>query len=375
MNFIRLWWRSLNKYTIVSVLLLISIGLILVTTSSPVIANRVGVKEFYFINKQILYLSFSIGIIVILSILDLSSLKKICLISFLFFLILMILVPIFGYETKGGKRWLSFGIISIQPSELIKPLFAVVIGWIMSLKNIKKIFTITSVTTLYIIIAYFLIKQPDIGMFILLSMSFIGQLFITGLPLIFGILFFTISFISLIICYLWLPHVAERIDGFLNNSSMSYQVEKAVGAFHNGGFYGVGPGEGKIKQFIPDSHTDFIFAVAGEEFGGIFCIIITAIFFFIVIYNFYIIIGQQNSFIIFVGSGILIQFALQSIINMGVSLYILPTKGMTLPLISYGGSSLLAVSISIGVLLSITKKDFKIITYKLNLKKYYDLCL
>jgi cell division protein FtsW len=219
---------------------------------------------------------------------------------------------------------------------------------------------------LYLLVAALIIIQPDFGMLVMITGAFGIQLFVAGMPLFWILLAMITSGFGVIGAYFWLPHVTRRINNFLDpESSENYQVTKSIMAFEHGGMYGRGPGEGTVKQVLPDSHTDFIFAVAGEEFGAIICLIVVCIFAYIVIRSTIKIINEEDKFTQLATTGIISQFALQTIINMGVTLNLLPTKGMTLPFISYGGCSTLAISIAIGMLLGFSRQKTSLSKYKI----------
>nr|WP_253307899.1 putative lipid II flippase FtsW [Rickettsia endosymbiont of Ceutorhynchus assimilis] len=365
-NFIKSWWRSTDQQIVISLMILFAFSLMLVTTSGSAVANRIGLEENYFSSRQIFYLSVASGLIILFSCFNKKWLKRFAILGFIFSIILLVLVKFFGYEVKGATRWINIGGLSIQPSEFIKPFFAVVIGWILSLKFEKDFPSFSVGIILYFIVALLLIIQPDFGMLVMITAVFGIQLFIAGMPIFWIILTSFIGLIGVSVAYFWLPHVTQRINSFLDpDSSENYQVSKSLRAFEHGGLYGRGPGEGAVKQVLPDSHTDFIFAVAGEEFGAIICLIVIGIFAFIVLRSFVKVVNEKDKFIQFAASGIIAQLGLQSIINIGVTLHLLPTKGMTLPFISYGGSSTLAIAIATGMLLGFTKYKTPLTSYKI----------
>lgn len=365
-NFLWRWWRAVDQQTVIALGILFGFSLMLVTTSSPAVAARIGLEESYFATRQIFYLGIAAIIILTLSCFDKKWIRRIAIAGFLGSFVLLLLVKLYGYEVKGAKRWINLGGLSIQPSEFIKPFFAVVAGWILSLKQYPDFpgFTISAV--LYALVAAVLITQPDFGMLIMITSVWGMQLFVAGMPLLWIMLAGVFSLIGVTAAYTLLPHVAQRINSFLDPASNeNYQVSKSLMAFENGGFYGRGPGEGTVKQVLPDSHTDFIFAVAGEEFGAIVCLVIAAIFAFIVIRGLIRALREEDQYVLLAVTGLLSQFGLQAMINMGVTLNLLPTKGMTLPFISYGGSSTLAIAIGVGMLLAFTKRQTNVTRYKM----------
>ncbi len=352
------WWWTVDRLFILTVFILMFIGVILIMASSPAVADRIGFDSFHFVRRQLFFILPSIFIMLSVSLLPPLWIRRIGVASFCLFLILFILTLIIGYETKGAQRWLQFGSFLLQPSEFIKPTLVIFTAWMLSEKMSDRTFpgyTITIGVSLLILTILFL--QPDIGMAMVISAVMFVQMFIAGLSIYFVILFSIFGMVIAFFSYLFFPHVASRVDRFLDpKSGDSYQVDTALNAFDNGGLLGTGPGEGVVKEILPDAHADFIFAVAGEEFGIILVLIIIILFAFLVLRGFSKILNETNSFIFLTTSGILTQIGLQAVINMGVNMRLLPAKGMTLPFISYGGSSLLALSFGIGVVIALTRR-------------------
>ena len=356
------WWRSVDQPAVTAYCILITFSLILVTTTSSSVAEKIGLVDNYFSSRQVIYLAVGMVIMVLFSLLDKKWIKRLGIVGFLISVVMLILVKFVGYEIKGAVRWIRIAGFSYQPSEFMKPFFSVVIGWLLSLKHNQNFPGFQISIFLYLLVAILLVIQPDIGMLILVTAVFGTQMFVAGLPIIWIILAKIVGFVGFIIAYFFLPHVASRINKFLDpEGNDNYQISKSILAFEEGGLYGKGPGEGSIKQYLPDSHTDFIFAAAGEEFGAIICVMMVATFAFIVINSLRRINHSQDKFTQFVSIGLITQFGLQATINMGVALNILPTKGMTLPFISYGGSSTIAISLAVGMLLGLTKHKASLI--------------
>ncbi|WP_342259514.1 putative lipid II flippase FtsW [Candidatus Tisiphia endosymbiont of Metellina segmentata] len=365
-NYIKWWWRSIDQQMIIALVILFVFSIMLVTTSGSAVANRIGLNEYYFASRQLFYLASALLLIIFFSFFSRKWLKRFSILGFIGSILLLILVRFYGYEVKGATRWINILGLSVQPSEFVKPFFAVVAGWILSLKFEDEFPSFSICISLYSIVALLLIIQPDFGMLVMVTAVFGIQLFIAGMPIFWIILAAFMLVFGVTAAYFWLPHVTKRINSFLDpDSSSNYQVGKSIRAFEHGGLYGRGPGEGAVKQVLPDSHTDFIFAVAGEEFGAIICLIIVGIFAFIVIRSLLKLINEEDKFIQLAASGIISQIGLQAIINIGVTLNLLPTKGMTLPFISYGGSSTLAIAIATGMLLGFTKHKTSLSKYKI----------
>ena len=365
-NFINRWWKVIDQQTIIAMVILLAFSLMLVTTASPAVANRIGLTDNYFSSRHVVFLTLAVIIILTFSLLDKKWIRRLAIFGFLGSLLMLVLVKFYGFEVKGATRWINIGGFSYQPSEFMKPFFAVVTGWILSLHYYEEFPSFKVCFMLFISVAALLIIQPDFGMLVMVSAVFGIQLFVAGLPIIWLFIAIFASVFGSIGAYLLLPHVASRINRFLDPvNSENYQITRSLEAFESGGLYGKGPGEGSVKQFLPDSHTDFIFAVAGEEFGAIICLMIIITFAYIVIRILINLLHEDDKFIQIAAIGIISQFGLQAVINMGVSLNLLPTKGMTLPFISYGGSSTLAISTGMGMLLGLTKRKASLVKYRL----------
>jgi len=352
------WWWTVDKWLLVALAMLALIGAILTLAASPPVAVRIGYDPFYFVRRELFYLPLAFVIMLGVSLMEPRGVRRISVLVFVGALALLVLTPYFGTEIKGAKRWIYFAGLSLQPSEFVKPAFAVVAAWMFAAQRQgQDVPGYAIAILLYIIIAAILVAQPDIGMVVVVSAVWFAQFFLAGLRALWVMLFASLGAGALVAAYIMLPHVASRVDHFLNpQTGDSYQVERAMEAFSNGGVFGRGPGEGVAKLHLPDAHSDFVFAVAGEEFGLIACLLIVAIYAFIVLRGIGRLLQEQNLFVLLAGSGLLIQFGLQAVVNMASELHLMPTKGMTLPFISYGGSSLLALALGMGMLLALTRK-------------------
>lgn len=354
------WWFTVDRTTFICMMALICIGFFLVIAGSPPVARRLGYADFYFVSRHQIFLGFSALVMVAVSMMDASRIRKLALLGFMASFILLLFLPFIGFENKGSIRWLRFGGMSIQPSEFMKPCLAVVLAWIFSLRLSQPGFPSYKIAiSAYAVVAFLLIIQPDFGMTVTITGMFGVQLFLAGISFLWVAGMVVLGIGGVIGAYFALPHVASRIDRFLDPSSGdNYQVEKSLDAFKGGGWFGRGPGEGVVKQHIPDSHTDFIFAVAGEEFGLLFCMLIVLLFAVIVVRGFLRMGQEQDSFRMIAVGGLLAEFGIQSIVNMGVAVNLLPAKGMTLPFLSYGGSSLIAMAGGMGMMLALTRKRY-----------------
>ena len=353
------WWWTIDRWTLAALIIIMGFGILLIQAATPAVAVKHGLDNFYFVERHLIMLVPAVIMIFGISLLPPRLIRWLALGLLLIFLPLLMITPFFGVEIKGAVRWLHFPGISVQPSEFVKPLFAVIAAWLFARQCERKGFPALSVNVLlYALIVVFLVMQPDIGMTFLVSAIWFGQFFLAGLPLMLVGMFIAAGIMGLFAAYYTLPHFTSRMDRFLSHNGDTYQVDRALDAFMNGGLFGTGPGEGTVKMSIPDAHADFVFAVAGEELGLIWCLVIVALFAFIVLRGFWRLKQENNLFIVLAVSGLLIEFGLQAIINMASTLHLMPAKGMTLPFISYGGSSLWALALGMGMLLALTRKRF-----------------
>jgi cell division protein FtsW len=361
------WWWSIDSAMLLLILSLMLIGVFLNATAGPAVAERIGAPYFHFLYKQLVFLIISVLIIIGISTISRKNIKRLALIGYIILILLLVLALFIGVETKGARRWINIFGVFIQPSELIKPFYTVLIGIILSSQSEQKnLFSFKSwnlnlALLLHVLICILLILQPDFGMTATISIVTLSQFFIAGLSMIWLLITSAIMSLGVFIAYQSLPHVASRINKFLNaQENSNYQVTKSLESYLNGGFFGKGPGEGSVKMVLPDSHTDFIFAVAAEEMGIFFCILIVIIYASIMIKSVIRCYQVKDLFVTYSVCGLMMYFGMQSLFNIGVTLHIFPTKGMTLPFISYGGSSMISFAIAIGIYLNLTKKTIKI---------------
>lgn len=356
------WWWTVDRLALSLLLILIAIGMFLSFAASPSVAERLNLDTFYFVKRHIIILIPTIAVMVSVSLLSPVGIRRLSLLIYLAGIILLVFTYLYGLEIKGARRWLLIFGNSIQASEFIKPALTVITAWLIAEKMHDETFPgiLLSMAAVGIVVGLLLL-QPDLGMTVVIVATWVGQLFIAGMPIFWMASFAGTGVIGLIAAYYFLPHVTKRIDQFLDPSAGSptqdlYQITKSLAAFANGGFFGKGPGEGIVKRNVPDAHADFVFAVTGEEFGLWMCVLIVCIFAGIVV-RFMIRSMQSSSLFILLGAtGLTVQFGLQAFINMASSLHLIPTKGMTMPFISYGGSSMLALAICTGMLLAFTRK-------------------
>jgi cell division protein FtsW len=352
------WWWTVDRWTLGGLIVLVFFGTVMSMAASPPVAERLGYDPLYFTERQLGLIPFALAIMLGISLLTPRTVRRVALVVFAVSFALLALTFVIGVEIKGARRWINLPGLSLQPSEFVKPSFAVLAAWLFAEQKQKSGFpgNLISIALCLVIVAM-LIKQPDLGMAVVVAAVWFGQFFMAGLRLYWVVAGGLAGASGLVGAYLLLPHVTSRIDRFLDPAAGdSYQVRRAMEAFANGGLWGRGPGEGRVKDVLPDAHADFVFAVAGEEFGVIVCVLIVAVFGFIVLRGLSRLLQEANLFVVLAATGLLMQFGLQAIINMASALHLIPTKGMTLPFLSYGGSSMLALAFGMGMMLALTRR-------------------
>jgi len=352
------WWWTVDRWTLFCVVTLIGFGYVLVLAASPAVAERIHQSRDVFIAKQVVFLALAGAVIVGVSLLTPRNIRRLALVGCILAIGLTALTLVHGIEIKGARRWIALPGMSIQPSEFLKPCFAVVTAWLLTEGRRTTGFPGKFLAFgVFGVILLLLKSQPDIGMLSVLTAVFFAQMFIAGMNTAFigaGALSMVGAAIG---AYVFFPHVRSRVTRFVHpESGDHYQVDTALQAFGNGGLLGRGPGEGRVKDLLPDAHADFVFAVAGEEFGLLICLTILGVFAFIVLRGLLRLVQETDEFVILAASGLVTGFGLQAFVNMASALHLIPTKGMTLPFISYGGSSALSVALGIGMLLALTRR-------------------
>lgn len=352
------WWWSVDRWVLFTIILLVAFGAVLSLTASPAVSTRLGLGTFGLAKRHLLLLPAAGTLLLAMSLASPRWVRRISVFGLLGSLLLLVAVLFFGNEVKGASRWINILGFSLQPSEFVKPFFAVVAGWLLALGRYQEGFPGRSIALLlWLAIAALLMLQPDFGQTALLTAIFAVQLFLAGLSWGLVITLTVIVLGGLVGAYVSLPHVAHRIDAFFNPAAGDgYQIGRSMEAFMNGGWWGRGPGEGTVKAYLPDAHADFVFAVAGEELGIVACLIIVLLFAFVVLRGFTRLLREESLFVMLAGAGLLALFGLQALVNMGSTLHLIPTKGMTLPFLSYGGSSLLALALCMGMVLALTRR-------------------
>jgi cell division protein FtsW len=359
------WFWEIDRVLLFFVAVLIAIGLIAVAAASPAAGQRysgngVSYAPLYYFYRQIAWIIVALPVMIGVSMLPRITAKRWCLIGTLFFTALLFLVPIFGVERNGAVRWLGVGFTQFQPSEFLKPLYIVSIAWMLSLKEQDESLPVVPLSGICTgLIALLLMKQPNFGETIIFASAWVMLLTLSGASLRMLGLLALAGMVGIVLAYLFYPVATVRIDAFLfaGAGHDSYQTESALRTLTAGGLFGAGPGAGVHKFQLPEPHTDYIFSVIGEEFGIIACLAIAAIYLVIVARVLIRLLHEEDKFVVLAAAGLVCQFGLQALINMAVNVQIAPSKGMTLPFISYGGSSMIALAIGMGLLLAFTRRN------------------
>ncbi len=351
------WWWTVDRWMLMAIVAIAAIGALLTLAASPAVAERIGFDTYHFVRRQFIFLPVSLIIMVLVSLMTPRGIRRLAVACAGFALLGMVATIFVGSEIKGASRWIHLAGFSLQPSEFIKPAFAVIAAWLFAESRTKANIPGNKLATGFaILIAALLLLQPDVGMTAVVAAVWGVEFFLAGLPLLLVAMIAVLFMGGIVGAYFTFGHVQVRIDRFLDPAAgEGYQVTRALEAFRNGGLFGRGPGEGRVKEVLPDAHADFIFAVAGEEFGMIACLVLVALFAFVVLRGFSRVLREDNLFILLAVAGLLVQFGLQVIINIASNLNMIPPKGMTLPFISYGGSSTLALAVGMGMMLALTR--------------------
>jgi cell division protein FtsW len=352
------WWWTVDRLLLGAFVLLILCGVILSLAASPSVATRIGLDPFHFFNRHVLFLAPSLIVMLGVSFLSPRQIRRSALIVLAISVTLIVITLVFGAEVKGARRWITILGVNIQASESAKPAFVVVVAWLFAESARRPEMPATSMALVSLLgLVTLLVLEPDFGQTMLILMVWGALFFIAGMRMVWVFGLAGSAAAGLFGAYLLVPHVAARIKRFMDPASGdTFQVDTAMESFFHGGWFGVGPGEGTVKRILPDSHTDFVFAVAAEEFGVIFCLALAGLFAFIVIRTLSRAYANEDLFTRFAASGLAILFGVQAAINMSVNLHLIPAKGMTLPFISYGGSSMVSLAYGVGMMLALTRQ-------------------
>jgi cell division protein FtsW len=352
------WLWTVDRLLWVAVLALMFGGIVLSLAASPPVASRLGLDPFYFVSRHVLYVIPALAVMLATSFLPPRHVRRLALGVFVLSIVLVAASLQFGAEVKGARRWLVLFGINIQPSEFLKPSLVILIAWLFGESARRPEMPANTIALLLLLIALTgLVLQPDFGQTMLVALVWGSLFFLAGMRVIWVAGLGGAAVTGLVTAYWLIPHVARRIERFLDPASGdSFNIDQALESFQRGGWFGRGPGEGTVKRILPESHTDFVFAVAAEEFGIVLCLLLVVVFAFIVLRALRHAIKNEDAFTRFAVAGLAILFGLQSAINMAVNLHLMPAKGMTLPFISYGGSSMISLAYAMGMLLALTRE-------------------
>ncbi len=352
------WWWTVDRLQLAAISAVMLGGIVLSLAASPPVAARLGLDPFYFVNRHVMYLMPALAVLLATSFLSPRHIRRLALVVFCVSFCMVLLTPFVGAEVKGARRWIVLLGLNIQPSEFLKPAFVILIAWLFAESAKKPEVPANSFALLLLfgsVIA--LVRQPDFGQTMLIAVVWGALFFMAGMRLIWVIGLGGAAAVGLAGAYYTVPYVMRRIKRFIDPASGdTFQIDTAIDAFRKGGWFGSGPGEGTVKRYLPDSHADFVFAVAAEEFGIVLCLILVSLFCFIVVRALTRAMRTDDPFARFGAAGLAILFGAQSAINMAVNLSLIPAKGMTLPFISYGGSSMISLAYGMGMLLALTRE-------------------
>jgi cell division protein FtsW len=353
------WWWTIDRWILAAVGALMVLGLILTMAGSPPVAERLNLSSFHFVHRHVLYLVPSVAILLAASFLSPRQVRRVALFVFLASIALIVVALFFGQEIKGSRRW----IFGIQPSEFLKPAFVILVAWTFSERAKRRDVPAVVLAVLLLLVTIIpLILQPDFGQTMLVALVWAALFFMAGLHWFWVTGIGGAGFCGALLAYKLLPHVRARVLRFIDPGAAgggiadTFQVDTALDCFLSGGWFGKGPGEGTVKRILPDAHTDFIFAVTGEEFGVLACLLIAAIFTLIVLRGLFMATRNEDPFCRLSAAGLTMLFGIQSAINMAVNVDLIPAKGMTLPFLSYGGSSLISLALAAGFLIAVLRK-------------------
>ena len=349
------WWWTVDRSILFCIGILMLCSIVFGMAASPAVAERIHVSTFHFVNRQAIYLVPAISLLILTSFLSPRYVRRVALPIFLIGVVLMVGTLFFSADIKGSRRW----ILGIQPSEFVKPAFVVMAAWAFSEGARRKDLPGGIIAVLLLPLTLTpLVLQPDVGQTMLLATVWGGLFFLAGLHWFWVGGLMAAGSSGLYLAYQFIPHVTARLDRFLADKGTqdTFQIDTALESITSGGWLGKGPGEGTLKRILPDSHTDFIFAVTAEEFGILVCIGLILVFAYIVMRGFWLSRRNEDAFCRLAGAGLTLLFGLQSCINISVNLRLMPPKGMTLPFVSYGGSSLVSLALGMGFLLAVTRK-------------------
>ncbi len=357
------WFWDIDKVLLVLVAVLISIGLIAVAAASPAASQRysgggINVPPLYYFYRQLVWIALAVPVMIAVSMLGKTGARRLSILGAIGFTAMLFLVPVVGVEVNGARRWLDAGVTQFQPSEFLKPMFIVTVAWLLSMKDKDQSLPVVPLSALLMaVVAALLMRQPNFGETIIFVAAWVLLIALSGASMRILYALGAAGFAAVVLAYLFYDVATQRINGFLFSEGDQYQVESALRTLTSGGLFGAGPGAGIRKFSLPEPHTDYIFSVIGEEFGIIACLAIAILYMTIVVRVLVRLLNEDDKFLVLAAAGLVAQFGLQALINMAVNVHIAPSKGMTLPFISYGGSSMIALALGFGLLLAFTRRN------------------
>ena len=357
------WFWEIDRVLLLLVAMLVGIGIVAVAAASPAAAVRYsgGTTTFpplYYLYRQLVWLGLGLPVMLIVSMLPKEVARRLAIGGAAFFSVLLAAVPLIGMEVNGASRWIGVGFMQLQPSEFLKPLYVVGLAWLLSLNARDKSLPVVPLSALLTLcIVLLLMKQPDFGQTVIFLSIWVSLLMLGGIAMRYLYALAALGLGGIVCAYFFYSVAHDRINKFITGDGDNYQTISAHNTLTNGGLIGTGPGGGTMKFRLPEPHTDYIFSVIGEEFGLIACLAIAAIYLAIVVRVFLKLLDEEDPFLLLASAGLAVQFGMQALINMAVNVQIVPSKGMTLPFISYGGSSMVALSIGFGLLLAFTRRN------------------
>ncbi len=357
------WFWEIDRVLLLLVLVLISIGLVAVAAASPAATERYSngayqLAPLHYFYRQAMWIAIALPTLIFVSMLPKEVARRLALSGATFFFVMLVMVPLIGSEVNGAKRWIGVGFMQFQPSEFLKPLFVVMIAWLLSLRSRDASLPVVPLTGVILaVVAALLMRQPDFGQTVIFASVWIALLMLSGVSMRILAWLGAAGVGCVVAAYMFYSVATERINNFLFAQGDTYQTDRAFDTMVNGGLMGTGPGAGTMKFRLPEPHTDYIFSVIGEEFGLISCLAIAVLYLAIVVRVFVRLLHEEDEFLLLASAGLVTEFGLQALINMMVNVQLAPSKGMTLPFISYGGSSMVALSIGMGLLLAFTRSN------------------
>jgi cell division protein FtsW len=353
------WWWTIDRWLLGAAAVLIGLGILLSFAASPAAAARMNVGDpFHFALRQCVFAVVGANVLIAASMLEVRMVRRLAFFIFVGAIALMIALPFMGHSAKGATRWVEFAGFTLQPSEFMKPALIILVAWMFSEgQKGEGVPGVTIAFALYAVSVALLLIQPDVGQTVLITVAFGAAFWMAGVPLSWVMRLGAVAVAGLVAIYFVFSHVADRVNRFLNpETADTHQVDRAAEAIAAGGLFGRGPGEGVMKRHVPDLHTDFVYSVAAEEYGLVFSLIVIGLFALIVTRGLHRAMKLSNTFEQVAAAGLFVIVGQQAIINIAVNLNMIPTKGMTLPFISYGGSSLIASGLTLGLALALTRR-------------------